>query len=90
MSKPEEGIRTVTLWILTNSNSLSTNNDSSLASGMVENISAMKPPGANESESVPIIFPLNFTILNDFIVLIPAGAAAPGTMTTSYLEFNYH
>jgi hypothetical protein len=42
----------------------------------------MKPPGANESESVPIIFPLNFTIFNDFIVLIPAGAAAPGTRTT--------
>lgn len=58
------------------------NNDSSAASGIIENISAMKAPAANESTSVPIIFPFNFTIFNDFMVLIPAGAAAPGTKTT--------
>jgi hypothetical protein len=60
---------------------LSTNNDSSLASGITEKKSARKAPAANESESVPITFPLKFAIFNDFMVLIPAGAAAPGTRT---------
>jgi hypothetical protein len=39
----------------------------------------MKKPADSELESVARILPLYPPILNDFIVLIPAGAEEPGT-----------
>ena len=51
----------------------------------------MKKPADRDVESVATILPEKLAILKDLMVLIPAGAAAPGTSTTRYsekLEFN--
>jgi hypothetical protein len=42
----------------------------------------MKKPADNDVESVATILPEKLAILKDLMVLIPAGAAAPGTSTT--------
>ena len=71
------------LCVVTISKSLLTKKDPLSASGITSLMSDIKKPADKELESVETIFPLNSAILNDFIVLIPAGADAPGTRTLS-------
>jgi hypothetical protein len=49
-------------------------------------MSAIKNPADKGLESVAMIFPPKFIILNDFIVFMPAGPEAPGIRTAGDKE----